>query len=132
MSESKYFYALGRRKTSVATVRLYNTGGKSKVNDKDFEKAYIHDYEQRKIMQPFETAGLKTKDFYFTAVTKGGGKISQITAIQLGIARAIVKFNPDLKTLLKKEGLLTRDPRMVERKKTGLKKARKAEQYSKR
>lgn len=132
MSDIKYFYAIGRRKTSVATVRLYNESGKSKVNDKDLEKVYIHDYEKRKIFQPFEAGGLKIKDFYFTAVTKGGGKISQLSAIQLGLARAIVKYNPDLKTLLKKEGLLTRDPRMVERKKTGLKKARKAEQYSKR
>jgi small subunit ribosomal protein S9 len=132
MSDNKYYYALGRRKTSVATVRLYNVAGKSKLNESEFEKIYSSAHEQRNVMLPFEVAGLKAKDFFFTAVAKGGGKISQLNAVQLGIARAIVKFNPELKGLLKKEGLLTRDPRMVERKKTGLKKARKAEQYSKR
>ncbi len=128
----KYIYTIGRRKTSVATVRLFNGNGKSTVNNKDFEKLYLSKAEQKMVTKPFVVADLDPKDYYFTSVANGGGKMSQLGAIVLGISRAIVKMDESKKPSLKKEGLLTRDPRMVERKKPGLRKARKTEQYSKR
>jgi len=128
----KYHYTLGRRKTSRATVRLFEGKGTSMVNDKEFDKIYSNPIYKERIMVPFKKAELDPKKFYFTVKTSGGGYSSQIDAIILGIARAIVKMDEDKKPLLKAAGLLTRDPRMVERKKPGLKKARKAEQYSKR
>lgn len=128
----KYTYTLGRRKTSVATIRLYENAGKNTINEKPVEELYKAKAEQVKLLQPFKVAELESKDFSFSAKVKGGGHMSQLEAIILGLARAIVKKYPERKKLLKNYGLTTRDPRMVERKKTGLKKARKAEQYSKR
>jgi len=128
----KYFYAIGRRKTSSVTVRLFNIEGKSKFNDKDFDKLYTSEVHQKKALVPFVQAGLDPKEYMFTAKAVGGGKNSQLEALMLGISRAIIKQLPEKKGDLKKAGLLTRDPRMVERKKAGLRKARKAEQYSKR
>ncbi len=128
----KYFYSIGRRKTSTATVRLFEDSGKSTINGKDLEKIYGDTVSMNRILEPFVVAELDPKKFYFTVVTKGGGTSSQIDAIKLGISRSIVKMDPDKKTLLKQAGLMTRDPRMVERKKTGLRKARKKEQFSKR
>lgn len=128
----KYFYAIGRRKTSTATVRLFNTTGKSEVNGKDLTKVYPHEVEIKMLQEPFVVAGLNPKEFYFTARTSGGGHSSQIDAVKLAISRSLVKMNPEVKSDLRKAGLMTRDPRMVERKKTGLRKARKREQYSKR
>lgn len=128
----KYFYAIGRRKTSTATVRLFNSKGESTINDKPLKTIYGDAVSLKQINEPFIAAELDPKDFYFTLKTSGGGTVSQIGAIKLGISRAIVKMDEDKKTLLKKAGLMTRDPRMVERKKTGLRKARKKEQFSKR
>ncbi|GAB4284075.1 MAG: 30S ribosomal protein S9 [Candidatus Dojkabacteria bacterium] len=128
----KYFYALGRRKTAVATVRLFNKTGTSQVNGKKLSDIYSDNVSKVQIEEPFRVAELEVKDFYFTAKTQGGGKSAQLGAIRLALSRAIVKMDESKKSLLKKAGLLTRDPRMVERKKPGLHKARKAEQYSKR
>jgi len=132
MSNSEYKYAVGRRKTSVVTVRLYHENGKSTLNNKPIESVYDKDYELAKIYKPFDLLGIEKNDFYFTAVAKGGGKYSQLDALVLGLSRALVKLDQSYKKVLKDNGLLTRDPRMVERKKTGLKKARKAEQFTKR
>ena len=129
---NEYKYAVGRRKTSVVTVRLYEKKGKSTLNDKPIESIYDKDYEITKIYKPFELLGIDKDKFYFTAVAKGGGKYSQLDALVLGLSRGLVKLDQSYKKVLKDNGLLTRDPRMVERKKTGLKKARKAEQYTKR
>lgn len=131
--EKKYFYAIGRRKTSHVTVRLYEGAGENYVNEKKLNEYFSGgELTQKTFEKLFETANLKYKNFHFTIKAKGGGVSSQMDAILLGLARALVKFNPELKKPLKDAGYLTRDPRMVERKKTGLKKARKAEQYTKR
>ncbi|MCA9385786.1 30S ribosomal protein S9 [Candidatus Dojkabacteria bacterium] len=130
-NDNEYFYALGRRKTAVATVRLYEGNGKSTVNGMDLEKVYSSPSEKQQLEMPFEVTDTKGK-FYFTVKSSGGGISGQLGAIRLGIARALVKYDESLKSELKKKGLMTRDPRMVERKKTGLKKARRAPQFSKR
>jgi small subunit ribosomal protein S9 len=132
MAESKYSYSLGRRKTSVATLRLFESSGKNIINDKPLEQLYVGEFEKVKLLRPFKAAELESKDFNFTVKVKGGGHNSQLEAIVLALSRAIIKKYPERKKLLKNEGLLTRDSRMVERKKPGLRKARKAEQYSKR
>jgi small subunit ribosomal protein S9 len=128
----KYSYTIGRRKTSVATIRLYSTSGENIYNEKPLKNVYSHDYELVKLFAPFKVADLSEKEYYFTAKVVGGGKESQLEAMRLGLARAIVKLFPEKKKALKDQGLLTRDSRMVERKKAGLRKARKSEQYSKR
>lgn len=132
MAESEYYYALGRRKTSVATVRLFLKKGKNIINGKALSEIYPLKPEQLQIEEPFRIAELDTDGVSYTVVTKGGGVQSQLGAIKLGIARAIIKRFPEKKKALKDAGLLVRDSRMVERKKAGLRKARKAEQYSKR
>ncbi|BCX13490.1 MAG: 30S ribosomal protein S9 [Candidatus Dojkabacteria bacterium] len=128
----KYFYSIGRRKTSHATVRLYEGKGENKVNDKKLYDYFVDSLTSKVFEKLFRKADLNFKDFHFTARVRGGGINSQLEAVLLGVARSIVKFDQDKKKQLKDAGYLTRDPRMVERKKTGLKKARKAEQYTKR
>lgn len=120
-----YFFAVGRRKTASARVKLTPGKGDLVVNETKIEK--ISDV----LMQPLVLTG-NEKKFDITAKTIGGGFNSQTEAIRLGIARCLIKYSPELKTTLKKAGLLTRDPREKERKKPGLKRARKAPQWSKR
>jgi len=132
MTTNTYHYAIGRRKTSTATVRMYAKAGASTINGKPLEEVLPSHTLQTQLLVPFITANLKPGDFHFTVKSKGGGVKGQLGAIRLAIARSLVKMDPDLKKPLKKQGLLTRDPRMVERKKPGLRKARKAEQFSKR
>lgn len=129
---SKYFYAIGRRKTSSATVRLFNKQGDSVINEKKYTEYYPSNIQQTQLLEPFKVAELDPKNFMYTVKVQGGGTSSQLGAIKLGISRAIVIMDESKKPALKKAGLLTRDPRMVERKKTGLRKARKREQFSKR
>jgi small subunit ribosomal protein S9 len=131
---TKYFEATGRRKTSVARVRIFkDTGSKTThilVNNKDFK---IH--FPTKEMQHIVEAAVKTakmQGLKITAKTNGGGIHSQAEAIRHGISQALVKINAELRKTLKPEGFLKRDPRMKERRKFGLKKARKAPQWSKR
>ena len=128
----KYFEATGRRKTAVARVRLYTKGDKGmEVNKMDLAK-----YFPTKDLQATALASLdkmKSLDrFKVTAMVNGGGINAQAEAIRHGIARALVIFNPDYRKRLRKAGYLTRDPRMKERKKFGLKRARRAPQWSKR
>lgn len=125
-----YYYSYGRRKTSIATVRIFNSKGENQVNSLTLKQYFPLKADQRGILEPFKV--IEAKDFYFTSKVSGGGKKSQLEAIRLGVAKALVKFNAEYKQPLRKAGLLTRDDRMVERKKTGLVKARKAPQYSKR
>jgi small subunit ribosomal protein S9 len=123
--------ALGRRKTAVARVYLKKGTGKVTVNKKDYTEFFPIDVLQSKLMQPFQltsTAG----QYDVTVNVNGGGFNGQAEAIRLGISRALVEIDPEFKTLLKAEGLMTRDPRMVERKKPGQPKARKKFQFSKR
>jgi len=122
---------LGRRKTSVARVYLSKGTGKVIVNNKDYKEAFPIAVLQSKIEQPFNLTN--TLGQYDVKVNVfGGGVNGQAEAIRLGISRALVEVAEENKTLLKAEGLMTRDPRMVERKKPGQKKARKRFQFSKR
>jgi small subunit ribosomal protein S9 len=122
---------LGRRKTAVARVYLSKGNGKITVNNKDVKVAFPIDILQAKINQPF--AATDTLGQYDVKVNVFGGGINgQAEAIRLGISRALVEISEDNKPNLRSEGLLTRDPRMVERKKPGRPKARKRFQFSKR
>ncbi|MFW5702490.1 MAG: 30S ribosomal protein S9 [Candidatus Dojkabacteria bacterium] len=129
--KDKYFYGLGRRKTTSATVRVYKGKGESVVNDKLAAEVFPDKYQQHILLQPLRVLGLENK-YYFTAKTNGGGTTGMIGAIALAMSRALVEEDESRKPELKKYGLMTRDDRMVERKKTGLRKARKAPQFSKR
>ncbi len=131
-----YIHAVGRRKESVARVYLKPGEGKIIVNGKPAEEYFHHDFMSKELLlkhalRPFEVTGTLGK-FDVKANIRGGGPTGQLEALRLGIARALLGVNPDYRKPLKDEGLLTRDPRMVERKKYGLHKARRAEQYSKR
>ncbi len=128
MAEQIY---VGRRKTSVARVILRSGNGKITVNGKEFEHAFPELLSREDILNPFkatETSG----QFDVVAKVNGGGTTGQAQAIRLGIARALISLNPEYRPALKAEGYLTRDPRMVERKKYGQPKARKRFQFSKR
>ncbi|MFN5910317.1 MAG: 30S ribosomal protein S9 [Bacteroidota bacterium] len=122
---------LGRRKTSVARVYLSKGTGKVTVNNKDYKVAFPISVLQSKIEQPFQLTNT-TGQYDVKVNVMGGGINGQAEAIRLGIARALVEVADENKTLLKAEGLMTRDPRMVERKKPGRPKARKKFQFSKR
>lgn len=131
MPEQNYYYGTGRRKTSVARVRVYMENGPVIVNGKPMEDVFNWNSWQDVIMEPFkvtETAG----QFRVVAKVSGGGVVSQAGALKHGISRALIVADPSLRAPLKKAGLLTRDAREKESKKYGLKRARKAEQYSKR
>ncbi|MBI4301426.1 MAG: 30S ribosomal protein S9 [Chloroflexi bacterium] len=131
MSEQTYFYAVGRRKTSVARVKLYPGMGEIMVNGKPSTVLLGRSSLQRSALQPLLATGTADR-FNATVKVEGGGFSSQAGAIGLALARALVKSDDSLRTILRQYGLLTRDPRMKERKKYGLKKARKAPQYTKR
>ena len=122
---------IGRRKTSVARIILKNGNGKITINGKDFEKAFPLLVSREDITKPFDVTETKGKYDVFVNV-KGGGSTGQAQAIRLGISRALIDTNPEFRASLKIEGFLTRDPRMVERKKYGQPKARKRFQFSKR
>jgi len=126
-----YFEAVGRRKTAIARVRLYTKKIGLEVNKQDFQKYFPILRLQKKTTAALEKMKITDKLGAVVKV-KGGGFNSQAEAISLGIARALVKFNPDFKKRLRRFGYLTRDSRMVERKKYGLKKARRAPQWKKR
>lgn len=123
--------ALGRRKTSVARVYLTKGSGNVIVNKKDYKEFFPVDTLQAKIQRPFELTNTSNQ-FDVKINVDGGGFNGQAEAIRLGISRALVELDPEFKTVLKSEGLMTRDPRMVERKKPGQPKARKKFQFSKR
>jgi len=122
---------IGRRKTSVARVIMRSGNGKITVNGKEFEKAFPLLVSREDITRPFSVTETSGKYDVYVNV-KGGGSTGQAQAIRLGIARALIDTNPEFRPSLKIEGFLTRDPRMVERKKYGQPKARKRFQFSKR
>jgi len=125
-------YATGKRKTSVARVWIYPGNGQVIVNGKSFkEYFYDHIVAEDVIFAPFRVSNLLGK-FDVKCTVEGGGKSAQAEAIRHGIAKALVYYLPDLKPILKKAGFLTRDPRKKERKKYGLRGARRGQQYSKR
>ncbi len=130
MAEIKYI-AIGRRKSSIARVNVASGSGKIIVNSKPVDTYFPRETLRMIIRQPIELIGATGKHD-ITVKVDGGGLTGQAGAIRLGISRAMVKMDADVKSKLKKEGFLTRDPREVERKKYGLKGARKRFQFSKR
>jgi len=132
MAETKnYYYGLGRRKQAIATVRLYTDGKDITINDMPMHEYLNNATLESRINTVLTEAGFENK-LRVSIHAKGGGKGGQADAAVLGIARALIELNADLRPTLKKAGLLTRDPREKERKKYGLKKARRAPQFSKR
>jgi small subunit ribosomal protein S9 len=128
----KAYTATGRRKNAIAQVRLASPGtGKVRINDRTIEDYLPVDIHRAQILRPFEVVKMEGK-FDIAITTCGGGQTGQTGAIQLGIARALVSYDETFRTTLRSYGMLTRDPRMIERKKYGLKKARKRFQFSKR
>ena len=132
MFEGKpYFYGTGRRKSSVARVRVYNGTGKITINDRDIEEYFGLETLKLIVRQPLALTDTLDK-FDIVCRVAGGGVTGQAGAIRHGIARALLQFDENLRPELKKAVFLTRDPRMKERKKYGLKGARRAPQFSKR
>jgi small subunit ribosomal protein S9 len=131
LDKQTYYHGTGRRKTSVAQVKLSPGNGAIIINGIPYEELFPSLEHQRAILQPLLVSESMGK---FNAVVKveGGGVTGQSGAISHGIARALVRSNENLKPVLRQNGLLTRDPRVKERKKPGLKRARKAPQYTKR
>ena len=130
MSKLQY-WGTGRRKKAVARVRLVPGDGNISINQRNFENFFPNRTSRLIVLQPMELTNM-TGRFDVICRVAGGGVTGQAGAIRLGIARALIKADAELRPGLKKAGFLTRDPRMIERKKYGLHKARKAPQYSKR
>ena len=128
---SEIHYATGRRKTSSARVYLSKGKGDITVNSKPLNEYFGRQVAQMLVMQPLKLTELDEK-VNIKVMVKGGGSFGQAGAIRHGISRALIEYDEELRPQLKKAGLLTRGPRKVERKKPGLKKARKSSQFSKR
>lgn len=128
---SKYFPGVGRRKEAVAQVRIFKGKGSITVNHKDYKEYFSSAALFNLVTAPLEVAK-QAGNFDVTVIVKGGGAKGQAEAVRHGIARALERFDKNLRTVLKKSGYLRRDPRMKERKKYGLKKARRAPQWQKR
>jgi len=124
-------YATGRRKTSIAKIWLKKGSGKIYVNGKNFQNYFSNENHQKQVVKPFEVINQAT-DYDVRCNVMGGGHTGQAGAMVHGISKALLLFDADLKSLLKKEKLTTRDSRSVERKKPGRKKARRSFQFSKR
>ena len=132
MYETKpYFYGTGRRKNSVARVRVYNGTGKITINGRDIDDYFGLETLKLIVRQPLAVAEVEGK-FDLVVRVGGGGVSGQAGAIRHGLARALLQYDENLRPALKKAGFLTRDPRMKERKKYGLEAARRAPQFSKR
>jgi small subunit ribosomal protein S9 len=131
MSE-QYYEGIGRRKESTARVRITSGEGNFLVNDKELKNYFTRLGDAEAILAPFASTGENQTQYNVTVKVEGGGVTGQTDAVQLGLARAFVKMNPDYVSTLRKNNLLTRDPRVKERKKPGLKRARKAPTYTKR
>jgi small subunit ribosomal protein S9 len=131
MSQPAQYLGTGKRKTSVARVILRPGDGATWVNGRTVEDYFPRVTHRTKVMAPFKVAGLEGT-YDLRVRVHGGGPSGQAGAVRHGIARALVESDPELRVMLKREGFLARDARMVERKKAGLHKARKAPQFSKR
>lgn len=125
------FCGTGRRKKAIARVRLLPGDGRVTVNNRDLDDYFGLDGLKKQVRRPLDVTGTANK-FNVIALVEGGGTSGQVGALRHGIARALLEAGADYRPLLKREGFLTRDPRMKERKKYGLKKARRAPQFSKR
>jgi small subunit ribosomal protein S9 len=128
----QFYEGIGRRKESTARVRVMTGSGKFMVNEKPGDEYFNRLGDVEAIMAPLLAAGYERNQMDITVVVRGGGVTGQTDSVQLGVARALSKMNPDLRPALRKGGFLTRDARVKERKKPGLKRARKAPTYTKR
>ncbi len=128
----QYFEGIGRRKQSIARVRIMAGSGRFIVNDKEAPDFFNRLGDLETILAPMKAAGQEPKTFDITVIVNGGGVTGQTDSVQLGLARALVKMNPENVSAMRKGGFLTRDARIKERKKPGLKRARKAPTYTKR
>ncbi len=132
MAGEHYYEGLGRRKTATARVRLFPEGsGKVVINDRSLNEHFSREWDILHLTGPLKATDTE-ESFDITVRVAGGGMSGQSGAIRLGIARALLKVDPDLRSVLRRGGFLTRDAREKERKKPGLKRARKAPQYTKR
>jgi len=130
-SKVKFYYGTGRRKHSVARVRLYPGSGKITINDRSIDEYFGLETLKLIVRQPLNLTD-NTEKFDIVCTVTGGGVTGQAGAIRHGVSRALLEYDAELRPVLKKAGFLTRDPRMKERKKYGLKAARRASQFSKR
>lgn len=128
----QFYEGIGRRKESSARVRITSGSGEFIVNEKALEDYFTRAGDVESILVPLACAGFDRKSYLITVKVQGGGVTGQTDAVQLGVARALSKMDPNVVPALRKSGLLTRDPRIKERKKPGLKRARKAPTYTKR
>ena len=128
----QYFEGVGRRKQSIARVRLMNGSGRFIVNEKEAPAYFTRLGDLDAILGVLKTAGQESNTYDITVLVKGGGITGQTDAVKMGLARALIKMNEDFRSAMRKGGYLTRDPREKERKKPGLKRARKAPTYTKR
>jgi len=128
---AEYYYGTGRRKTAVARVRLYPGTGSIVINDKPLEEYFSRGPDRLYVCKPLRATDT-LEQFNVMVKVRGGGISGQAGAVCHGIARALLVADPDLRQVLRQRGFLTRDPRQKERKKPGLKRARKAPQYTKR
>jgi len=128
----QYYEGIGRRKAATARVRIMSGSGQFVVNDKPAEEYFPRLGDLQAIMAPIQVAGENPNQLDISVLVSGGGVTGQTGAVQLGMARALLSRNPDLRSQLRRNGLLTRDARIKERKKPGLKRARKAPTYTKR
>lgn len=129
--KEKYIFATGRRKTAIANVRLFSGKGESQINKKAAKAYFGYKYHLEELDKPFDLTGLKN-DYHFIAHINGGGIHSQAEALRHGLSTALTKAVPETRKILKKNGFLTRDDRKKERKKPGLKRARRSPQWAKR
>lgn len=128
----EYYEAVGRRKAATARVRLFPAGdGSITVNDKPLRDYFVREVDVLHLNEPFDVTATENH-FNVSVKVKGGGVTGQAGAVRLGIARALLKVDPEFRSILRRGGFLTRDARVKERKKPGLKRARKAPQYTKR
>lgn len=129
---TEYFEGIGRRKEASARVRVRTGEGEFVVNDKSVEEYFTRIGDVDAILDPLDAVSYNRSDFDISVQVEGGGVTGQRDSVSLGLARALVELDPDLRTTLSRGGHLTRDPRVKERKKPGLKGARKAPTYTKR
>jgi len=128
----EYYEAVGRRKAATARVRIFIEGtGAITINERPLEEYFVREVDVLCIKEPLEVTATESR-FDISVKVNGGGVSGQSGAIRLGIARALLKIDPDLRPVMRRGGFLTRDARVKERKKPGLKRARKAPQYTKR
>lgn len=127
----RYYEGVGRRKRAVARVRLYPGDGQIVINEKELKEYFVRPQDRLDVMAPLRLTDNENR-YNLSVLVNGGGITGQAQAIRHGVARALVQTDPQLRTVLRRAGFLTRDPREKERKKPGLKRARKAPQYTKR